>query len=171
VGLTATVKVDKGASGASYTGLAIGTSSLGPALYAANFGQGTIDVFDGNWKPLITYGGFIDKDLPAGFSPSNIQRFGRRLYVTYNMPDGAGGFVYGAGTGMVNIFDLDGRLLQRLIPTHKSMNIPWGVAVAGPNYGVFSYSLLVANFGDGTISAFDLDSGDYIGTMQDGQRR
>ena len=169
IGTTATVKVDNGAKGASYTGLAIGTSSLGPALYAANFAAGTIDVFDKNWASLNLPGGFLDRDLPSGFSPLNIQRFGRRMYVTYNMPDGAGGFVYGSGTGMVNVFDLDGRLLQRLIPAHKSMNIPWGVAVAGANFGVFSYSLLVSNFGDGTISAFDLDTGDYIGTMQDGK--
>jgi len=169
LGTTAILKIDNNSKGAVYTGLAIGTSSQGPALYAANFGQGTIDVFDGNWEPLKVWGGFIDRDLPTGMSPANIQRFGRRLYVTYAMPDGAGGFVFGAGSGMVNIFDLDGRLIQRLIPNNKTMNAPWGVAVAGANFGVFSYSLLVGNFGDGTISAFDLDTGDYIGTMQDGQ--
>jgi uncharacterized protein (TIGR03118 family) len=169
VGATAVVKVDNGASGAIYTGLAIGTSSFGPALYAANFAAGTIDVFDKNWAPLTVPGGFVDRDLPAGFSPSNIQRFGRRMYVTYNLPDGGGGFVYGRGTGLVNVFDVDGRLLQRLIPSHESMNIPWGVAVAGANFGVFSYSLLVGNFGNGTISAYDLHTGDYLGTMQDGK--
>ena len=168
LGLTATIKVDNGAKGAAYLGLAIGTSSLGPALYAANFAGGTIDVFDKNWAPLNLPGGFIDRDLPTGFFPSNIQRFGRRMYVTYAM-NGGDNFVYGPGTGLVNVFDVDGRLLQRLVPTHKSMNVPWGVAIAGANFGVFSYSLLVSNFGDGTISAFDLDSGDYLGTMQDGK--
>jgi uncharacterized protein (TIGR03118 family) len=69
----------------------------------------------------------------------------------------------------VDVFDVDGNLLQNLIPVNSNLNIPWGVAVAGPNFGVFSYSLLVGNFGDGTISAFDSDTGAYLGTMQDGK--
>ena len=168
-GRTAVAKVDNGASGAVYTGLAIGTSSAGPTLYAANIAQGTIDTFDKNWAAVKLPGGFRDRDLPAGFAPSNIQRFGSRLYVTYNMPDGAGGLVIGAGTGLVNVFDVDGNLLQRLVPNNATLNVPWGVAVAGPNFGTFSYALLVGNFGDGTISAFDPVTGNYIGTMQDGK--
>ena len=168
VGTTAVLEVDNGAKGASYTGLAIGISSIGPTLYAANFAAGTIDVFDKTFAPATLWGNFTDPDLPAGMSPSNIQRFGRRLYVTYAMPDGNGSFVFGPGTGQVDVYSVEGILEQRLIPGHASMNAPWGVAVAGANFGVFSYSLLVANFGDGTISAFDLNSGNYLGTMQDG---
>jgi uncharacterized protein (TIGR03118 family) len=166
-GAASIITVDNGAAGAVYTGLAIGTSnSAGPVVYAANFGQGKIDVFDTNFKPVVMPGGFRDPDLSPMFSPTNIQRFGRRLYVTYNMPN-YGGFTYGSGSGAINVFDTDGNLLQRLVPSNPWLNIPWGVAVAGPNFGAFSYSLLVANFGDGSISAFDLDNGNYIGTMQD----
>ena len=161
--------VDNGAKGAVYTGLGIGISAAGPTLYAANFAAGTIDTFDKNYKPVLLSGSFLDPDLPAGFSPTNIQRFGRRMYVTYGQPDGNGGFVYGAGSGLVNVFDVNGNLLQRLIPASAHMNIPWGLAIAGANFGSFSYSLLVGNFGDGTISAFDSETGNYLGTMQDGK--
>jgi uncharacterized protein (TIGR03118 family) len=169
-GATAVIFVDNGAKGAVYTGLAIGVSSVGPTLYAANFSQGTIDTFDHNWKPITLPGGFQDVDLPPSFYPSNIQRYGRRLYVTYNLSDGAGSFGYGGpGTGLVDVFDVNGNLLQRLVPINQHMNLPWGVAVTGANFGSFSYALVVGNFGDGTISAFDLSSGDYLGTMQDGK--
>ncbi len=112
---------------------------------------------------------FSDPDLPGGYSPSNIQRFGERLYVTYGLSDGKGGFLNGQGTGLVNAFDVNGNMVQRVVPSNDHMNVPWGLAIAGQNFGVFSYSLLVGNFGDGTISAFDPVSGDYIGTMQDGK--
>lgn len=169
-GATAVIFVDNGAKGAVYTGLAIGVSSAGPTLYAANFSQGTIDTFDHNWKPITTAGGFQDPDLPGGFYPSNIQRYGRRLYVTYNLSDGTGSFAYGGpGTGLIDVYDLNGNLLQRLVPNNQYLNLPWGVAVTGANFGAFSYALVVGNFGDGTISAFDLNSGNYLGTMQDGK--
>ena len=163
------VAVDNSANGAVYTGLAIGVSNAGPTLYAANFSQGTIDTFDHNFKPVTLSGGFQDSDLPAGYYPSNIQRYGRRLYVTYNLSDGTGSLAYGgAGTGLVNVYDVNGNLLQHLVPVNAHLNLPWGVSVTGANFGTFSYALVVGNFGDGTISAFDLGSGAYLGTMQDG---
>ena len=169
-GATAVIFVDNSASGAVYTGLAIGVSSAGPTLYAANFSKGTIDTFDRTWKSIGLSGGFLDPDLPAGFYPSNIQRYGRRLYVAYNISDGSGSYGYGgAGTGLINVFDLNGNLLQRLVPNNQYLNLPWGMAVTGANFGTFSYALVVGNFGDGTISAFDLSSGNYLGTMQDGK--
>jgi uncharacterized protein (TIGR03118 family) len=169
-GATAVIFVDNGAKGAVYTGLAIGVTSAGPTLYAANFSQGTIDTWDKNWKPITLPGGFQDQNLPGGYYPSNIQRYGRRLYVTYNFSDGAGSFAYGGpGTGLINVYDLNGNLLDRLVPNNQWLNLPWGVAVTGANFGSFSYALVVGNFGDGTISAFDLNSGNYLGTMQDGK--
>jgi uncharacterized protein (TIGR03118 family) len=166
----AVIKVDNGAAGAVYTGLAIGVSSAGPTLYAANFSKGTIDTFDKTWKPITLPGGFQDPNLPQQFYPSNIQRYGRRLYVTYNLSDGTGSFGYGGPyTGLVDVFDLNGNLLDRLVPNNQYMNLPWGVAVTGANFGSFSYALVVGNFGDGTISAFDLNTGNYLGTMQDGK--
>jgi uncharacterized protein (TIGR03118 family) len=166
----AVIGVDNGAKGAVYTGLGIGVSSVGPTLYAANFSKGTIDTFDHTFKPVTLPGGFQDPDLPGNFYPSNIQRYGRRMYVTYNLSDGNGSFAYGGpGTGLIDVFDLDGNLLQRLVPNNQWMNLPWGVAVTGANFGSFSYALTVGNFGDGTISAFDLNTGNYLGTMQDGK--
>src|SRR5205823_5348641 len=174
MGATSVIMVDNGAKGAVYTGLALGSRTANapydPILYAANFSQGTIDTFDKNWKPITLSGGFQDPDLPGGYYPSNIQRYGRRMYVTYNFSDGAGSFAYGGpGTGLVDVFDQNGNLLQRLVPNNDHLNLPWGVAVTGPNFGAFSYALVVGNFGDGTISAFDLHTGNYLGTMQDGK--
>ncbi len=163
------VMVDNSSSGAVYTGIGIGVSAAGPTLYAANFAAGTIDTFDKNYKPVAVFGGFKDPDLPGGYFPTNIQRFGQRMYVTYGMSDGGGGFAVGSGTGLVNVFDQNGILMQRLVPNNSHMNVPWGLAVAGANFGSFSYALLVGNFGDGTISAFDPITGDYLGTMQDGK--
>jgi uncharacterized protein (TIGR03118 family) len=170
MGSTSVIEVDNGAKGAVYTGLALGVSSAGVTLYAANFSQGTIDTFDKNWKPITLSGGFLDPDLPGSYYPSNIQRWGRRLYVAYNFSDGSGSYAYGGpGTGLIDVFDLNGNLLQRLVPNNEHLNLPWGMAVTGPNFGAFSYALVVGNFGDGTISAFDLHSGNYLGTMQDGK--
>jgi uncharacterized protein (TIGR03118 family) len=173
-GATAVIFIDNGAKGAVYTGLAIGnrstTSTPDPILYAANFSQGTIDAWDHLWKPVTLSGGFLDPDLPGNYYPSNIQRYGRRLYVTYNFSDGTGSFGYGGpSTGLIDVFDLNGNLIQRLVPNNDHLNLPWGVAVTGANFGSFSYALVVGNFGDGTISAFDLNTGNYLGTMQDGK--
>jgi uncharacterized protein (TIGR03118 family) len=167
---TALIGVDNSSKGAVYTGLAIGVSSVGPTLYAANFSQGTIDTFDHNFKAVTLSGGFQDPDLPASYFPSNIQRYGRRMYVTYNLSDGTGSLAYsGPGTGLIDVFDVNGNLLDRLVPNNQHLNLPWGVAVTGANFGAFSYALIVGNFGDGTISAFDLVTGNYLGTMQDGK--
>lgn len=167
-GNTAVIKVDNGKKGAGYFGLATAMTSAGPRLYAANFHGGTIDVFDTNYEPVAVSGGFFDPDLRPDLSPVNIQRFGRRLYVAYAVPDGHGSFIYGGGMGAVNVFDLQGNLVQRLVPDVPALNAPWGLALAGPNFGIFSYALLVSNFGDGSISAFDPLTGNYLGTMQDG---
>jgi uncharacterized protein (TIGR03118 family) len=92
------------------------------------------------------------------------------MYVAYNNSDGTGSYGYGGPlTGLIDVFDQDGYLLQRLVPNNSHLNLPWGLAVTGANFGSFSYALVVGNFGDGTISAFDLNSGDYLGTMQGGK--
>jgi len=131
-GGTATSMVDNGANGAVYTGLGTGVSKLGPTLYAANFGNGTIDTFDKNFKLAPLAGGFIDPALPAGYAPTNIQRFGQRMYGTYAPPDGHGGFITGAGTGSIDAFDQDGNLVPRLVlPGNGNLNVPWGLALAG----------------------------------------
>jgi uncharacterized protein (TIGR03118 family) len=160
------VKVDKSPSGAIYTGLAISSGSTGPYLYAANFHTGAIDVFDTNWAAASLPGGFVDPAVPAGFAPFNIQNLGGKLYVTYAKQDANKRFdVAGVGNGYVSVFDLSGNLLQHLVSSGP-LNSPWGVAIAPANFGAFANALLVGNFGDGLIHAFDPATGILLGTLQ-----
>ncbi|MFB3826302.1 MAG: TIGR03118 family protein [Bryobacteraceae bacterium] len=157
--------VDNSGSGAVYKGMALGVRNGSPVLYAANFGAGTIDAFDYAFRPLATGGGFNDPNLPAGFAPFNIQRIGARLYVVYARQDDARhNDVAGAGNGYINVFDSDGNLRQRLV-SGGPLNSPWGMAIAPAFYGDFSNTLLVANFGDGRINAFDVASGEFLGPL------
>ncbi len=147
-------------AGAAYTGLALGNSGGGSFLYAANFAAGRIDVFDGNFGPTLS-GSFLDPNLPAGYSPFNVQNIGGSLLVTYRPAN------VGAGLGIVDVFDLNGNLIRRLI-TGGALNAPWGLALASAQFGEFSNDLLVANFGDGRINAFNPMTGDFLGTLLDG---
>ena len=159
--------VDRSSSGAVYKGLALGANSSGPLLYAANFNAGTIDVFDTAYQPVTVSGGFNDPEIPAGFAPFNIRKIGRSLYVTYAQQDDAKrDEVIGAGAGFINVFDMDGNLLRRLV-SNGVLNAPWGIALAPGFFGDYSNTLLVGNFGDGSINAFDPFTGDYLGTLQD----
>jgi uncharacterized protein (TIGR03118 family) len=160
------VKVDNSAAGASYTGLAIGNNGSGNFLYAANFASGSIDVFGGNFAPITLAGSFTDPTLPAGYSPFNVQNVGGRLYVMYAQRDGAGEEVPGAGFGYVNEFDTNGNLLRRLV-SNGPLNAPWGIALAPTAFGGFGGNLLIGNFGDGLINAFDLTSGVHLGALED----
>src|SRR5262249_18037218 len=139
----------------------------GPMLYAANFRTAAIDVFDTNFSPVTIDGAFTDPQLPAGFAPFNVQRIGDALYVTYALRDAdQHDDVAGSGNGIINVFDFEGNLVTRLV-SNGPLNSPWGLALAPPNFGDFSTALLVGNFGDGTINAFDPSSGQYLGTLQD----
>jgi uncharacterized protein (TIGR03118 family) len=165
--VNAILMVDNSAASAVYKGVALANTSSGPMLYAANFNAATIDVFDGNFSPIASAGAFTDPNLPGGFAPFNVQRYGQRLYVTYAMQDNAKhNAVAGAGNGLVNVFDFTGNLLGRLV-SNGPLNAPWGLALAPGNFGDFSYALLVGNFGDGTINAFDPCTGGFLGTLQD----
>jgi len=161
------VLVDNSSAGAVYKGLAVANTNNGPMLYAANFQAGTIDVFDANLTPVASVGAFTDPNLPAGFAPFNVQRIGRKLYVTYAMQDQAKhDDVSGAGNGFIDVFDFNGNLGGRLV-SNGALNSPWGLAMAPGNFGDFSNALLVGNFGDGTINAFDPCSGEFLGSLPD----
>lgn len=162
-GATATVMVDKSSTGAVYTGLAIFPG--GPMLYAANFSSGKVEVYDTSFKPTTVAGGFVDPNLPAGYVPYNIWNLGGKLYVTYAMNPSNNGPVIGAGNGIVDQFDTNGNLLQRLV-SNGALNAPWGVAIAPSTFGAFGGALLVGNFGDGKINAYNLTTGASMGTMQ-----
>jgi uncharacterized protein (TIGR03118 family) len=169
------VEVDNSKT-AAYKGLALLTT---PAvqLYAANFKAGTIDVFDGQFKPVaLAAGAFTDSAIPAGFAPFNIVPIGGKLYVSYAKQDANNQFdVAGAGNGYVDVFDSTGKLLQHLISGGPGffgvpgapLNSPWGMALAPATFGAFANDLLVGNFGDGTINAFDPNTGKFLGALQD----
>ena len=156
---TAVVMVDNSAT-SSYTGLAIATSANGPTLYAANTKLGRIDVFDTNFKPTTLAGSFADSQVPAGYVPFNIQNLGGKLYVTYTTEPAA------AGNGFVSVFDLNGNLLAHLV-SNGPLNMPWGIQLAPSTFGAFGGDLLVGNFGDGKINAFNPTTGAALGTLQD----
>ncbi len=137
----AILAVDNSKAGAVYTGLAIGSNKSGPLLYAANIAAGTIDVFDKNFAPKKLHGSFSDPTIPKGYGPFNIQSIGSDLYVMYARQNGK----RGKGTGYVDIFDMNGNLIKRLI-SQGALNLPWGVALAPSNFGMFSSDLLVWEF-------------------------
>jgi uncharacterized protein (TIGR03118 family) len=152
---------------AVYKGLAI-VATPAAQLYAANFRTGTIDVFDSSFKPVaLAPGAFSDFAIPAGFAPFNVWNIGGNLYVTYAKQDANKQFdVPGPGNGYVAVFDTSGRLMKTLI-SGGPLNSPWGVAIAPATFGKFANDLLVGNFGDGTINAFDPNTGAFLGTLQD----
>ena len=165
----AVVAVNRSGSGAVYKGLALGTSDAGPVLYAANFGSGAIDVFGGDFAPRTLAGTFTDPALPAGFAPFNVYVAGGKVYVAYaRQDDEKEDDVPGNGNGYVDVFDGNGRLLQRLV-SGGHLNSPWGMVISRENFGDFSNSLLVGNFGDGTINAYNPSTGEFLGTLQDTQ--
>jgi uncharacterized protein (TIGR03118 family) len=158
---------------AGYKGLAIGVDQAGQTLlYAANFTQNSIDVYDQNFTHVTNLmGNFQDSQIPAGYAPFNIQDINNQLYVEYAKFDPATTEgAPGAGNGFVDIFNTDGVLQKRLIQ-HGALNAPWGVALAPANFGVFSNDLLVGNFGDGHINAFNPNNGEFLGqlTLANGQ--
>jgi len=138
---------------AIYTGLAV----AGTRLYAADAANGKIDVFNSTFDPTSVAGSFKDPGVPANFVPYNIQNINGKLYVTY--------FVRGEPGGYVAVFDANGNLLQHISDSH--LNSPWGVAIAPAGFGLFANALLVGNFGDGTINAFDPVTGAFLGTLSD----
>jgi len=165
VASTAVITADNSAAKAVYKGLAIGSSVAGPTIYAANFYSGKIEAYNGLWQPVTLTGSFTDPSVPTGFAPFNIWNLGGKLYVTYAMQNAAKFLdVAGAGNGYVAVFDLNGNLITHLV-SGGVLNSPWGVAIAPTNWGAFGGALLVGNFGDGKINAFNATTGAPLGTL------
>jgi uncharacterized protein (TIGR03118 family) len=161
------IAVDKSAEGAVYKGLAIAADGSQPRLFGANFRENTIDAFDGNFQPVVNAGAFTDSMIPAEFAPFNIANLNGKLYVTYAKQNGAKhDDVAGSGNGFVDVYDLNGKLLSRLI-ARGALDSPWGLAVAPASFGAFANDLLVGNFGDGKINAYDPVSGKLLGSLND----
>jgi uncharacterized protein (TIGR03118 family) len=165
------IAYDGGAGGASYTGLAIGSDSGGNYyLYAANFAQGTVEVLDHGFNKVTPAGGFTDSAIPANYAPYGIQNIpsssgATQIYVTYAQQTAAKkGSVAGAGLGYVAVFDATGNLTSTLI-SGGALNAPWGVALAPSGFGSFGGNLLIGNFGDGKINAYNPTTGALVGTL------
>lgn len=163
----ARIEVDRSTVGlgAVYKGLAIGNNGS-DHIYATNFRFGTIEVFDSSYAMVTLSGSFTDPGIPAGFAPFNIQNLGGVLYVTYAMqkPDKHDD-QSGPGFGYVDAYDLNGQLLRR-IASAGTLNSPWGLAIAPASFGNFHNNLLVGNFGDGRINAYNLGTGAFRGQLK-----
>jgi uncharacterized protein (TIGR03118 family) len=160
---TAIIGKDNSASGAVYKGLAL----LGTNLLAANFNSGRIDVYDSNFTLTSLGGSFTDPNLPAGFAPHGVHIVGNQVYVAYAMQDAPKHDAFpGAGAGQVDIFDTNGNFVSTFVAAgaNNNLNAPWGVVQAPASFGTFAGDILVGNFGDGTISAFDT-TGKFLGQL------
>jgi uncharacterized protein (TIGR03118 family) len=153
-------------SGAVYKGLALANNGSGNHLYATDFVGGKIDVFDASFTKVSLSGNFADPSLPDQFSPFNIQNINGHLFVTYAKHEpGQDDETAGKGLGAVNEFDADGQWLRR-VATRGKLNAPWGIALAPASFGKFANKLLIGNFGDGTINAYDMGSGHFKGQLK-----
>jgi uncharacterized protein (TIGR03118 family) len=158
LGQNAEVGNDDHAGDAVYKGLAIGTADVGSGmqtyLYATDFHNGRIDVFDNAFGSQTWSGAFVDPNLPAGYAPFGIQNLNGWLFVTYaKTQPGSDDELAGAGLGVVDMYLTDGTFLGR-VATGGGLNAPWGLAWAPSHFGHFSGDLLVGNFGDGSLHAY-----------------
>jgi uncharacterized protein (TIGR03118 family) len=153
--------------GAIYKGLALSAGGSGSLLYATDFHNNRIDVWNSSFMPVsLGAGAFTDPKIPPGFAPFGIQAINGNVYVTYAKQDAdAEDDVAGKGLGYVDVYDPNGNLIDRVAAKGK-LNAPWGLALAPAAFGEFSNSLLVGNFGDGRINAFDVATGQYLGQIK-----
>jgi uncharacterized protein (TIGR03118 family) len=164
---TALPGVDRSSQSAVYKGL----TTTNDRLYATDFHNGRVDVFDASFNP-VPLAGFKDKKVPKGFAPFGIQALGGNVYVTYAKQDGAKkDDVAGGGLGYVDEFTPDGALVARVAAGGRKNappNAPWGLALAPSTFGAFAGDLLVGNFGNGRIHAYRWDGHDweFAGTLR-----
>jgi len=159
--------------GAIYKGLALAADGTANFLYAADFHNNKIDVLDSSFHlvPAGTLGGsFTDPHLPAGFAPFNVAEINGQLYVSYakqDNPADAEDDMAGPGNGVIDVYTNDGVFVKRLVSNGagSKLNSPWGMVVAPATFGDFGGDLLVGNFGDGRIHAYNADTGAFLGTL------
>jgi uncharacterized protein (TIGR03118 family) len=158
-----TVTDNAGNVGAVYKGLALVSTPAGKFLYATNFRFGTIEVFDSNFHLVNS---FTDPTVPPGFAPFGIHNIGGNLYVTFAKQDAAKhDDDAGPGNGFVDVFAPNGIFLQRLASRDR-LNSPWAVTLAPATFGAFGGDILVGNFGDGRINAFNPTTGQFLGQLR-----
>jgi uncharacterized protein (TIGR03118 family) len=167
----ALIVADNSAEGAVYKALTMGTNAQGAFIYATNFHNGTVDVFNSQFHQVHLDGSFTDPNIPAGFAPFGIKNVGGTIFVTYAKQDAAGhDDVAGVGNGFIDEFDTGGHFIERFA-SQGALNSPHGMALAPAGFGAFSNALLVGNFGDGRINAFDPKTGQFLGQISDAAGR
>jgi uncharacterized protein (TIGR03118 family) len=158
---------------ACYTGLAIASNGTANFLYATDFAGAKIDVFDTAFtKQSSSAFPFRDPNLPQNYAPYGIQAIGNgangatQIYVTYAKVGSACTATAGAGLGLVDVFDANGKFLSQVVPAGGLLNEPWGVALSPANFGTLGNALLISNHGDGKINGYDPANGTFLGTLQ-----
>jgi uncharacterized protein (TIGR03118 family) len=162
------VVINNSASGASYNGLALINTATATYILAPNFASGKIEIYDGTFAKTTLPGTFTDPNLPANYAPYSVHVLNSKVYVAYAVQ--ATPFqkvpVAGNGNGIVDVFDTSGNFTARAV-TGGNLNIPWGVAIAPASFGIYGGALLVGNFGNGIINAYDPNSFAYLGQLSD----
>ncbi len=164
----AQLAVDRSNVGAIYKGLAIATTPSGSTmLYATDFHNARVDVFDSSFAPVSIPGAFTDPGMQAGYAPFGIRAIGDQIFVTYAKQGEGADEVDGQSLGFVDMFDTSGTFQGR-VATRGQLNAPWGLALAPANFGRFAGDLLVGNFGDGEIHAYQSLAGTWVprGTLR-----
>ena len=168
--LGVSIGIDESAT-SSFKGIALGSRNGSPALYAANFKNGSLDLFDNHFARVGQFGDTISgaSAIPGGatgFAPFNATVLNGTLYVTYAKQKGDGDDLAGPGFGYIDIFNADGTF-QKRFASQGALNSPWGIAIAPDGFGDQKGKLLVGNFGDGKINVYDPSNGNYIGPLKD----
>lgn len=175
------IAVNNNAQNAVYNGMALITNTsanyAGSYLLVANFGAGAdVEIYNTTFKRVTALqGSFTDPSVPAGYAPYNVVSIGSQVYVTYMLrttppfAPNTGSYqeIFGTGNGFVSVFDLSGNFITRAIPTGGNLNAPWGVTVAPAGFGIYGGDLLVGNFADGLITAYNPTTYAYQGVVAD----
>lgn len=158
----AVIAVDQSSQGAVFKGLTLGRVGNSDELFAADFHNGKVDVFNSQFQQV---GSFTDKTVPTGFAPFNVQNIQGQLYVTFAKQNSAAhDDVAGNGNGFIDVFNTSGQLQRRLV-SGGPLNSPWGLTLAPKDFGAFANDLLVGNFGNGAVDAFDPKTGKFLGSL------
>jgi uncharacterized protein (TIGR03118 family) len=160
-----TATVEYSSPTAVYKGLTIATNDSGTFLYASNFHDGTVDVFNSSFQLVHLAGNFQDEDIPAGYAPFGIQNLNGLIYVSYALQNSLKhDDVAGHGHGFIDVYTSNGFLIERLA-SRGSLDSPWGMTLAPAGFGKLGGDLLVGNFGDGRINAFNAFNGRFAGQL------
>ena len=169
------IAINNSSKNAIYTDLALVTNASGTFLLAPNFGQGAnVEIYDQTFKPATLAGSFTDPNIPSGYAPYSIKVLAGQVFVCYMLrttppfPAGAGPYqeILGTNTGFVSVFDTSGNFVKR-VATGGNLNAPWGVAIAPAGFGIYAGDLLIGNFGDGLITAYNPTTYAYLGVVAD----